>query len=815
MRRLTLFYLTLMGFLIFSAVPTQLVQAEPAGQTLPPPLETYRFVNSWGGDGRQILAPVDMAIGPNGMAYIVNTSFHRVTVLDTNGHIYSEFGRLGSRDGEFYFPVSIAIAEDGRVYVADAWNARIQIFDTDGRHLNTFSVFSHDLAQTPIAIAIDPQNRLAVLYSIYFEGATERELGLRFFNLDGGPLFDFAMPSSSAHTIDHAGDISFDAQGNLYLANSNAYANSTIKAQLHPPILKVSADFAGVQAFYMTGQTDFSDPYSAEGIAVDATGNIWFTARSGKVNVISSTGSMIMTFGAYGTGNGQFILPRGLMLDSDSRLWVADTSNNRLQIFSSAGTHLTNIGSSSPLHGFLNYPRGLRAYSDTVIVSDRYFGRIKFFSPDGSYQNTILLEDPDLTNPYSDADPSDVLRDASGNVYVLSQSQRMLFKYDSNGTLLTSTSLPGNQAFAPNNIQLDSSGNLRFIDALSRDVLTYGQNLIEINRWPIIGGTDWSDLEVYRKLSYDLYLDPADNHYIISAGVIYKFAPNGSYLEAIDLRETEGGILRVPSSLTFDSASNLYVSYTGGVLFKKFSPQLELLAEFGSREEGFYWEKSTPIFHIAVAPNGNFYATNYSVHSVMIFAPQSTTATDPTALLENGSFTNSLTPLRSNSYRAAAPNGLSGWTVGGDKPVLRANLGSNYGLQLGAADGVNTAGISEAWAYQTIAIPPYLTDLKLRLIYKTISHDIQSNSDFLIAVYDSEGMQHLQTLLQTGAATAAPGLDSGWQSLDVNFNAYRGQTVRLFFSAREIYPDSKGLTAILQGISLTGKYALNLPLLRR
>jgi DNA-binding beta-propeller fold protein YncE len=48
----------------------------------------------------------------------------------------------------------------------------------------------------------------------------------------------------------------------------------------------------------------------------------------------SSTGAFLGQFGSGGTGPGQFRGPEGVAFDATGNMWVADTENNRLQEFS-------------------------------------------------------------------------------------------------------------------------------------------------------------------------------------------------------------------------------------------------------------------------------------------------------------------------------------------------------------------------------------------------------------------------------------------------------------------------------------------------
>jgi hypothetical protein len=51
-----------------------------------------------------------------------------VVVLSPEGELLSEFGRMGSEDGAFYFPEQIAAGSDGLWAIADRENNRIVIF---------------------------------------------------------------------------------------------------------------------------------------------------------------------------------------------------------------------------------------------------------------------------------------------------------------------------------------------------------------------------------------------------------------------------------------------------------------------------------------------------------------------------------------------------------------------------------------------------------------------------------------------------------------------------------------------------------------
>ena len=51
------------------------------------------------------------------------------------------------------------------------------------------------------------------------------------------------------------------------------------------------------------------------------------------VQIFSKNGTFISKFGGEGTGPGQFIKPESITIDSTGRVYVADTTNNNVQLF--------------------------------------------------------------------------------------------------------------------------------------------------------------------------------------------------------------------------------------------------------------------------------------------------------------------------------------------------------------------------------------------------------------------------------------------------------------------------------------------------
>ena len=87
-------------------------------------------------------------------------------------------------------------------------------------------------------------------------------------------------------------------------------------------------------------------------VAWDAAGNIYIADGYGNARVakFDKNGKFIKSWGFRGTEQGQFNSVRGIALDTQGNVYVADTGNKRIQVFDGDGnfkTQFTNVGAPS------------------------------------------------------------------------------------------------------------------------------------------------------------------------------------------------------------------------------------------------------------------------------------------------------------------------------------------------------------------------------------------------------------------------------------------------------------------------------------
>jgi len=109
--------------------------------------KTGKLLQSIGGQaGREgkkvplgyLVAPTNVAVGPEGNIYASDTMQSVVVKYDPEGHALSHVGARGDAPGSFARPRGVAVDSEGHIYVVDAAFENVQMFNPKGQALMFF-----------------------------------------------------------------------------------------------------------------------------------------------------------------------------------------------------------------------------------------------------------------------------------------------------------------------------------------------------------------------------------------------------------------------------------------------------------------------------------------------------------------------------------------------------------------------------------------------------------------------------------------------------------------------------------------------------
>ena len=165
--------------------------------------------------------PNDVLVAPDGSIFVAEghssaaTANARILKFDKAGRLLKTWGTKGTGQGKLDQPHALAMESRGRLFVGDRSNNRIQIFDQEGNWLAAWSQFSR-----PSGIFID---RNDIIYVADSESGSvnpahgEWKRGIRIGSAKDGTLTAFIPdPLATSDDTSAAEGVAVDAKGNIY-----------------------------------------------------------------------------------------------------------------------------------------------------------------------------------------------------------------------------------------------------------------------------------------------------------------------------------------------------------------------------------------------------------------------------------------------------------------------------------------------------------------------------------------------------------------------------------------------------------------------
>jgi phospholipase C len=273
------------------------------------------FQRSFGGHGRGALAqPYGIALGPgNRDVWVADRAHNYVEEFTASGQPVTAVGQWGP--GALRQPEGVAVDASGDVWVADTGGNRVEEFSPSGTELTSFGGLGSGDGQldAPTGLAIAPSGDVYV--------ADQGNNRIEEFSSSGGYLASIAVGTPFGVALDGSGDI---------WVSSPSYADGNA-------VYEFSPTGAQLQEFGVT-QASYGAMSDVGGIAAGPHGRVYVAQPDyGWVSVYNPNGTFYTEFGLQpdpANAAENLAFPQALAVTKDGYVWVADSGNRRVAVFS-------------------------------------------------------------------------------------------------------------------------------------------------------------------------------------------------------------------------------------------------------------------------------------------------------------------------------------------------------------------------------------------------------------------------------------------------------------------------------------------------
>lgn len=282
------------------------------------------------------------------------------------------------------------------------------------------------------------------------------------FNAKGEYLTQFGTTGSGNGQLNDPMDIAIDADGNLWVADRG---NSRVQK------FNAKGEYLSKFGSAGSGLGQFSS-YGPRSIGIDAQGDIWVSDYSNRIQEFTDFGAPIKAVGS-GASEGQFGESAGLDV-ADGKIWVADWTKHRVNVFSDSGKFLFQFGSSGSALGQFSNPDAVEVDTKgNVWVAEAGNERIQQLNPEGKPVAKFGSAGSGSGQFYF-AWPVGMSSDVDGNLWVSDSMNSRIQKWVASSSFDAQASTTTYDTLGRPTVYEDADGNVSSTgyDLLGRPVIT-------------------------------------------------------------------------------------------------------------------------------------------------------------------------------------------------------------------------------------------------------------------------------------------------------------------------------------------------------
>ena len=375
-------------------------------------------------------------------------------------------------------------------------------------------------------------------------------------------------------TASDAGDSPISSRGFNY-GSTVGYGNTVDET--------VAESFEYVSQFGSSSSGD-GELYNPYGIAIDSLGNVYVADSTNyRVQKFNSSGVYQSQFGSSGSGNGQFSSPQAIAFDGSNNIYIVDRSNNRVQKFNSSGVYQSQFGTGGWGNGQFQYPIGITINTaDEIFILERNNPRVQKFNSSGVYQSQFGAQgsgDGQLSYPQG------IAMDNTGNIYISDGEDHRLQKFNSSGVYQSQFGhdIDNDQLYSPYGITIDSNGDILIVDTDNHQVNRFNSSGVYQSQFGSYGSGNGKFFDPSSAAT-----DGVGNIYVTDSlnNRVQKFNSSGVYQSQFGTGGSGNGQFHNPQDIAIDSDGNIYVADPQNHRVQKFNSSGVYQSQFGSYGSG-------------------------------------------------------------------------------------------------------------------------------------------------------------------------------------------------------------------------------------
>lgn len=263
-----------------------------------------------------------------------------------------------------HLPTDVAVSPSGTVYVADGVHSRVLAFNSDGQFLTVIDRVGDHVLERPLGLDVDSAGVL------WIADAGSGQILAR--HPDGSLARRVVCYAPASGVTPDIADVAVDIERNLLWVTDNDNHRLT-RYELGVP----NPTFIG-HAGVSLGEWRY--PYLLD---CGPNGDVFVAeALNARVQILNAAGAFDGSIGLFGVDVGNFFRPKGIVVDEDSNVWVADGTLGVIQVFRPTGILLGVLRDAEGEVLRFDTPHGIDLRKNHLYVCEQMPGRVSQFRLD-------------------------------------------------------------------------------------------------------------------------------------------------------------------------------------------------------------------------------------------------------------------------------------------------------------------------------------------------------------------------------------------------------------------------------------------------